>query len=519
VAAVAGDPASDRSGIASRLALGEKYVHAFVLTLLPWACLAVNRDWIYSASGMIDPWLYHGYFHRFPAFVSSLYADLYYGTRLAWIVPGYAAYSLFPPHLANLVLHLGLYYVAVLAVYRVVAVLADRSRALAAAVAFGTFWQVLISLGWDYVDGAVIAYSSLAWACFMNAGRSSSPSRSLVGAGAASAAMVHSNLGALFLVPGVLMSYVVLRGGDSVRSRLVHAGAWLCGVALVTGVLAAIDRWAGGSWLFFSPSVRWTSNSIGTNTFIPQVVVRWPSAAQLIAPALGALAAGGLLAWRRSTLAIATSTPILMTWALFIVFDSAFKGGLLQTQYYVSWLLVPAFVAMAVAYPASRSRAAVAPAVFIACIWALNWVVAPRLPFHGDTRSRAQFDLVQQTLRFVSTRVPIERGRPVFWLQQGYANRFVSSLVSTHLYLYSLAGTDYPALPDDVTKFPRFGATIQPGSTIVVVSYAPPTASIIEREFARFGLLARVGVSEQIQAGSVKLRLSVVDVEQLQREQ
>src|SRR6185436_4251943 len=102
---------------------------------------------------------------------------------------------------------------------RIVAILADRSRALAAAVAFGTFWQVLISLGWDYVDGAVIAYSSLAWACAMSASRSSSPSRYLVGAGAASAAMVHSNLGALFLVPGVLMSYVVRRGGDSVRSR------------------------------------------------------------------------------------------------------------------------------------------------------------------------------------------------------------------------------------------------------------------------------------------------------------
>jgi hypothetical protein len=518
VEAVAGDPTSHRSSITSRLALRENYIHAVVLTLLPWACLAFNRDWIYSASGMIDPWLYHGYFHRFPEFVSTLYAGLYYGTRLAWIVPGYLAYSLLPPHAANLALHLALYYVAVCAVYRVVAILGDRSRALVAAVAFGTFWQVLISLGWDYVDGAVIAYSSVAWACLVSAARSPLPVRYLVAAGAASAAMVHSNLGALFLVPGVLMSYVVLRGRDTIRSRCFHAGAWLSGVVLVTAALGAIDAWAGGSWLFFTPSVQWSSNSIGAITFAPQVVLRWPSAAQLIVPALGGLVAVRLLVWRRSTPAIATSLPILVTWALFVVFDGAFKGGLLQTQYYVSWLLVPAFVAMAVAYPAGRSRMTTGSAVFIAFIWALNWLVAPRLPFHGDHRSRAQFELVQQTIRFVSTRVPIGRGRPIFWLQQGSANRFVSSLASTHLYLYSLAGTDYPALPDDVTKFPRFGATIQPGSTVVVVSYNPPTESIIEREFARFGLSARVGVSEQIQADSVKLRLSVVEVGKREQE-
>jgi hypothetical protein len=143
---------------------------------------------------------------------------------------------------------------------------------------------------------------------------------------------------------------------------------------------------------------------------------------------------------------------------------------------------------------------------------ALNWLFVPRVAFQGKGRPRVQFDLVQQTLAFVSKHVPIERGRPIFWLERGPSTDYVSSLASTHLFLYSLAGVAYPMLPDDVTKFPRAGATIQSGSTVVIVSYRDPEQAAVEREFERFGLTARTSAREQIHAGGVSLQLSAVDV-------
>ncbi|HEY7187242.1 MAG TPA: hypothetical protein VH436_11885 [Vicinamibacterales bacterium] len=500
--AAAGEPSAHRS------------FHIILLALLPWGCLAFNGDWIYSSHGTVDPWIYHGYFHRFPEFVSTLYPGTYYGTRLGWIVPGYVAYLLFPPHVANFLLHLGLYYLATFAVYRIVALLADRSSALLAAVAFGTFGPILIALGWDYVDGAVIAYSTVAWACLMRAARSPLPTWSLVAAGAASAFMVHSNLGSLILVPGLLISYACIRGRERFLPLVGRGGAWLAGVALVTVILSAVDAWAGGPWLFFMPSVRWAAGSVGVVTFDQKTLLSWISISQLVLPVLGAVAALSLVR-RRTSLAAAAAAPILFGLALFAVNDGVFKGGLLQTDYYVSWLLAPAIVALVAVSSSAGSLVRSRAIAFVAVICALNWLVVPRLKFHGKELSRVQFDLVQQTLRFVSTQVPIERGRPIFWLEPGPAGMFAASLASTHLYLYSLAGEDYPKLPDDITKSDRAGAAIHPGSMVVIVSHGEPNPSAIEREFARFGLSAQMGAREQIQAERVQLLLSVVDVGKL----
>src|SRR5262249_14289903 len=155
---------------------------------------------------------------------------------------------------------------------------------------------------------------------------------------------------------------------------------------------------------------------------------------------LGAAAAVALLMMRRSPSTVAASVPILFGWTLFALHDGVLKGGLLQTQYYVSWLLVPAFVAIGVATARVSAMPVTRRALSgIVVMCTLNWLIAPRLPFHTDSLSGVQFDLVQQTIRLVSMRVPLERGRPIFWFERGPAFPFASSIVSTHLFLYSLA--------------------------------------------------------------------------------
>ena len=105
----------------------------------------------------IDTWLYHGYFlnlrHHVPAF-----AGTYYGSRLAWILPGALVYSLFKALTANLVLRLFLLTVSILAVFwQVQRRHGTRVSFLVSLLACGCP-TLLSAIGWDYVDGPVIAY-------------------------------------------------------------------------------------------------------------------------------------------------------------------------------------------------------------------------------------------------------------------------------------------------------------------------------------------------------------------------
>ena len=539
-----------------RRALDSAHIYAIVLIALPWACVAINNNWLSSPPGFVDPWLYHGYFHRFPEFVSTLFQERYYGTRLAWIVPGYVAYALLPPNAANLALHIGVYYLAVAFFYRAIRVLADRDRAFVSAVVFGTSWPALVALGWDYVDGAVIAYSTVAFASAFNVARRVNPSWNAALTGVAAAAMVHSNLGAILLLPAVLASYVALRGRTPLRQEIPYASAFVSGALGITAVLGAVNAWAGGPWLFFMPSVHWLKDTIGVQKFTPIPLTSWLHSWPLVWPVTGSIIAVALLAKRRTPSTVAAVVPILLLLTTFALYDWAVDGGMLRTFYYVSWLFVPTLFALAAAMPAlGQSSAVLAAAVvmtvnglalmnardplfdgvltlpgvglgavaiasalflarrtltaLVALVCLLN-VFTPA-SFRADPQARVQFDLVQRTLTFVANAVPAHR-RPIFWLQQGPSNSFFASIASTYLYLYSLLGSEYPHLPDDATKQFRFGATLGTDATIIVVSYQPPDAAKVQREFDRFHLVARMRATQPVEHGSIRFVLTTFDI-------
>jgi hypothetical protein len=177
---------------------------------------------------------------------------------------------------------------------------------------------------------------------------------------------------------------------------------------------------------------------------------------------------------------------------------------------------MPATVSLSVAISAAV-HAGIVPRVpaFVgvgSVVCAVNGVVSPHLDVPGDYRSHTQFDLVQQTIEFVSANVPVSRGRPAFWLEPGPKGAYLGSLVSTHLFLYSMAGSTYPRLPDDIATYPRQGATVTSGSSVVIVSNGQPDRSAVVREFARAGFDVRIGSTRRIEADPVAFFLTVVDV-------
>jgi hypothetical protein len=539
-----------------------------VLASLPWILLAFNAEWVYSDTGLLDAWLYHGFFHRFDQFAQTNFGVTYYATRLAWIVPGYAAYHLLPPHAANVLLHVSFFYATIAALYRAAAILTNRSAALISTCAFATATPTIVAFGWDYIDGAVITYLVVALWAVVEASISSRRVLLLMTAGAAGACIVHSNLGAGLLGPTILIAYACTHS----RKHWMDIAVMATGGVVITMVLGAISALAGGPFLFFMPSVLWATASLGTQPFVPVPPLRWPGSARFVLPLVGLAAAFGAYFRERTP---ATRTALfMMLWlvAAFIAYDWTFSAALLQTQYYVSWFLPLAFWSVAVALAPVRVSAgsaitiaaavavlqatalqgvpqalrltvyhrleaplpelevaAVAAVLLLTAIVSLrmrrttqvlviavalvmsDFVVAPNLNFGPSKQGRSQFDAVQQTLSFIRDNVP-PRSMPIFWIE-GSSQRasYYHSLASTHLYLYSLFSSVYPKLLDNTKTLPR-GAGVRRGDYFLVVADDRVNDAAIEAEFKPLGMRAEVVRSTAVRTERVSFVLTLLHI-------
>ena len=153
-----------------------------LLLAVPWVFLAIDPNWIYSRL-LRDFWIYYGYFRNFPDHLSWFH-EQYYSSRLSVILPGALVYRLFPPLVANSVLHLGIDYLCVLSLYLALRRSCDRASSLVAAIALGANPAFLDAIGRDYVDGFGMAYFLVALLLIICAAETRSSSRWLFAAGA-----------------------------------------------------------------------------------------------------------------------------------------------------------------------------------------------------------------------------------------------------------------------------------------------------------------------------------------------
>src|SRR4030042_6743190 len=100
-----------------------------ILVLTPAFLCLVVPDWIFTQTSSIDPYVHLGYIRNFGHYF-AFFGDTYYGTRLPFIIPGYICYKIFPPLLANYVLHLGFYYLALFSLYFILRIAVNRRAAL-----------------------------------------------------------------------------------------------------------------------------------------------------------------------------------------------------------------------------------------------------------------------------------------------------------------------------------------------------------------------------------------------------
>lgn len=336
------------------------------LLLLPFALLAVDSGWIFSSPSR-DAWIYYGYFQNAVAYLKR-FPEVYYSSRLAVNLPGFAVHHLLPPLAANLALHLALYWAAVLSFHLVVRRMFGTRTAWLTAIAFGCHPFLLRALGWNYVDGFGIAYFLIALLCLTPAaGSQGSRGRRplLAAAGAMVTAIVSTNVFYGIYVPVLAGHFLVLRRQGREHDRehvpLSACALWAgLGAAGLFALLGAASRAMGGPFFYLGSSLSFLSGSLGTANIFRDATYGWLSAAVWLAFPVLVLAGGlvALLARRRNAssrpddrhddrLFLWTHGQLLYLALVLVYFQVAGDTAVLQHFYYASLLIPSAFLAFA----------------------------------------------------------------------------------------------------------------------------------------------------------------------------
>jgi len=271
--------------------------------LLPLVVLWHQDNSLFTPPGDIDPWFYLGFFRNLAEFKRNLFPNLYYGSRLSWILPGYLIHSLFSPVVASYILHLTVHLVATFSLFSILrSTVGVRSGFLTTMVFCLNPW-LWFATGWDYVDGAGIAYCLLSMALLTRAVVRPPGKWSLVLAGAALAGLIYTNLYWVALAPLLPLYYVALAWTWR-RTPLIRSVVRLClwagaGFGLVTVAFGGINYLLDGHFWFYAPSVQAARRlTSAKNPWFETIWVNHRLAPWLWFSAIGAVTAIVLLPFR-----------------------------------------------------------------------------------------------------------------------------------------------------------------------------------------------------------------------------
>ncbi len=339
---------------------GRTWIYAVLVLLTPCLVLWHWDNALYTPPFYADPWFYLGYFRNLVEFKRDLFYAYYYGSRLSWILPGFLLHSVLPPLVANLILHLAVQLTATLSFFHILRIATGIRSAFLATLVFSVQPWLWVATGWDYPDGAGIAYCLLAIALFTQSAARPANRWSLAGAGAALAAMVYSHIFLGTLSPLLLLSYVTLAWVwhrtslfESIRSLFIWAGA---GFALVTAAFCGINYFLDGRFWFYGPSVARAISMAKDFQFTRAIWINhalvewlWPGVAGCITAIVLILSYVKSASSRRKPVDLLFSAQLLLAVAYMLYLQS--RGTTVLGHYpYASYLLPFVFLVTGVSF-------------------------------------------------------------------------------------------------------------------------------------------------------------------------
>ena len=541
--------------------------HWAALLALPVLLTATIPDWMYSKTDAIDPWVYNGFFRHLEAYATRMFPQTYYGSRLGWIVPGYVAYHLFSPAVANAILHLTYYGTAVCSLYWIARNTSGTSNALFAALAFGLYLPVIRAFGSDYVDGPVIAYALQAGALAMH-GVNHERRWATLASGMAIGAMLNSNVGAALLLPSILVLLAPrVEGVDRWKPLVVQAGLWGIGIALCTTVLAVISVAIGAQWDFFLTSFRWMRGQ-GLNTLWDVTGMSWVAASPWVFLPMSVLMATVvvlILPGRRVRVTfnhLRAFASLGVCVAMFALRDFVGPGSLLYWPFYASWLVPWSFIAIGALHDSSSGPASARPTTELvvlplsvcAIVFSLAWPERVQLPlpvlagfgvtvglltvaafaraaaldrlfvataimflhgwlsatpYYSRTMDRADgFDTIDRGVRIIERYVTVERPRFLLAPPRKLGH-YVQGLTSVYLWGYTIAADRFPRVT------PKQAAEISPGLMVIVIAEDENAAAEFDNVFAPYGFRGEVKGTERLETGQGPLYMTFLETKAL----
>ena len=327
----------------------------------PLLLMLVNNSWVFGDPFAItmDDHFYTGYFFNLRQYL-IVHPDVYYGTRLPWILFGYAVHALAAPELAQYILRLALCYAAAFSLFSIIRVLfADNFAALIGTLLMVTHTGFLSAIGWDYINGPGIILILVGTALLTSATRSRHWRWALVGAGAAQAAMVSNNLFLAVLAPVQLAWYAVI-DRRSQRNPIPTSLVFLSlGALAMLGALGGINFALSGPFLFLTPQATGGA-AVAQNPAVwrPRDSSWIRHATWLVLPGMASMAGlivGAEMMFARArrrrlsqqdVYAAVSIVQLLVVLGLFIVLDEVAGFWLLYYPYYASYLFPFVYIAV-----------------------------------------------------------------------------------------------------------------------------------------------------------------------------
>lgn len=356
---------------------------------VPWLLLMASSRgaWLFDSGGA-DNWAYLKFFREWhlqdPATRRIMEGD-YKAARLAWVVPGWAAWRLLGPYAGTVVLHTA-YLVLAAAALAVIAsaLFGRRVAAIMAAAVMALPFVHGSSLGslWNYHGNAALAYWLWGMAALTVVARSGRPGRPGWAwlAGAAFYACVTTDVIYCAFLPVVLLHGTALW----VRWRRVPvAAAWAAaGAASVFVVLALASVSVGGHAWYPRQLIAATLDTANPAGLERTAVGAWlPRALHLTMP-LVALAAGIVaLPWivgRRRRVVGLVVAELAVAFGTLAVLEA---GGYatLQTPFWAATLTGPTLVALAGLVHLAVGDLAGVPPTWLAAAASLGFAVPQAL--------------------------------------------------------------------------------------------------------------------------------------------
>jgi hypothetical protein len=350
----------DKRMLASRrLAFADNAVlHVGLLCALPLVLLLLNTGWIYNQPGFIDTWIYVSFFENYD--VPQYFVGEKKILRLPWIWTGFAVYRLFPPLVANYVVHLIALLGAPIALYFFL------RKFFAGWIAFFVAVSLLLYVpfhgpgGWDYHDAFGGLFYIFTFWSLSNAATRSDATRWMMLAGAAWSVALHANIIFVNWTPLLILQFIVLGGIPTRRQFWRLAVAGLIGVVATT-LLFCVGNYLDGRSFFF----HWILlQRVFTLVTDPELQIWWRPWSSFLGRdglplallAAMLIPAGWLVAtrWRKllvasanaGTVALALQAQFIVAAAILVIWQAQGQTSL-QPWYMAEPILYPAMLALA----------------------------------------------------------------------------------------------------------------------------------------------------------------------------